>query len=66
MQITLNGKKLDVDINMKLMDLLAMKGLEPERIVIEYNGELMKKEEWTAAVLKEGDTLEILRFVGGG
>ena len=66
MQITLNGKKLEVEQGTKLLELLEQKGLEPERVVIEYNYDILKKENWESTVLKENDNLEVLRFVGGG
>lgn len=65
-RITLNGKKIEIDDSTKLIDLLAAKGLEPERTVVEYNFEMVTKEDWDRIVLKENDNLEVLRFVGGG
>lgn len=66
MFITLNGNKIELDNGTTLMDLLRIKGLEPERIVIEYNLSVLKKEDWDGILLKENDNLEVLRFVGGG
>jgi len=64
--IVLNGKETEIKDGMTLADLIRYKGLEPDRIVVEYNMEIPKKEDWEKVVLKENDRLEILRFVGGG
>lgn len=66
MTITLNGKKAEFDDGISLIELLSIKGLEPERVVVEYNFQVLKREEWDKVILKENDTLEVLRFVGGG
>lgn len=42
------------------------KGLDPNRIVIEYNGNILKRDKWAETPLKENDILEIVSFVGGG
>jgi len=66
MQIYLNGKKIETDSVMSLSDFLTLKGLEPDRIVVQYNFEIVRKEDRTRIYLKENDNLEILRLVGGG
>ncbi|TYQ18393.1 UNVERIFIED_CONTAM: sulfur carrier protein [Acetivibrio alkalicellulosi] len=66
MEISLNGKKTDIDEGLSLIELIEQKGLEPERIVVEYNHQVLSKEHWDKTILKEGDNLEVLRFVGGG
>lgn len=66
MNITLNGKQAEIRDGTALMDLIREKGLEPEKIVIEYNRKVLQKEEWDSVVLKNNDKLEVLRFVGGG
>ncbi|WHH60696.1 sulfur carrier protein ThiS [Petroclostridium sp. X23] len=66
MEITLNGKKEVLDKEMTLLELIEYKGLNPISVVVEYNANIVKKEEWDNISLKENDTLEVLRFVGGG
>ena len=66
MEITLNGKKIMINDGLTLMELVLSKHLEPERVVAEYNGKIINREEWTEITLKENDNLELLRFVGGG
>lgn len=66
MNITLNGKKTELEKPLSLMELLSIKGLDPQKVVIEYNFQVLGKEEWGSTILKENDNLEVLRFVGGG
>lgn len=66
MRVTLNGKEIEIGSGTVLIDLLKEKGLEPERVVVEYNYDISTKEEWGNIILKENDNLEVLKFVGGG
>lgn len=66
MKVAVNGKEEIIDQEISLIDFLDSKGLELERLVIEYNQQVIQKKEWDKIILKDGDVLEILRFVGGG
>ena len=67
MQIQVNGKKETLDKEkLSIMDYIKMKGEEPESVIVEYNGEISDKEDWTEINIQENDKLEILRFMGGG
>ena len=66
MNITLNGKTIKLEQNTNLLELLQNKNVEIEKIVIEYNREIIKREMWKNIILKENDNLEVLKFVGGG
>ena len=66
MKIVLNGKDMELDKVMSIESLLAIRGLEPDRVVVECNFDIVKREDLDKVILKEGDKLEVLRFVGGG
>ena len=66
MKIILNGSETEIEGGMRLPELIASKGLDHGRIVVEYNGQIVKKDDREAVVIKENDRIEILRFVGGG
>ena len=66
MNVTLNGNSIQLQADTSLLTLLGIKGLEPERIVIEYNNNILNKEEWGSIVIKENDKVEVLSFVRGG
>lgn len=51
---------------MNIAEFILVKGLNPETIIVEYNGSLVKRQEWIHLILQGNDCLEILKFVGGG
>jgi thiamine biosynthesis protein ThiS len=66
MDIQLNGQPTPVAAGITLGDLIREKGLDPATIVVEHNLTIIKAADLDQITLKENDTLEILRFVGGG
>jgi thiamine biosynthesis protein ThiS len=65
MKIILNGSAVDTESS-DLAALVDSQGLEPSSLVIEHNKNVVKQESWAATPVKEGDTIELLNFVGGG
>ncbi len=63
--ITINGEVLNCN-SLRLADYLSENNYNISRIAIELNGEILKKECYASAVLKNGDKAEIVTFVGGG
>ena len=49
-----------------LLGYLASHKIEPRMIVIEYNGEIIKRDRWDGITLQDGDKLEIVHMVAGG
>jgi sulfur carrier protein len=41
-------------------------GIDPRRVAVELNMDILEKGEYATTMLKEGDALEIVHFVGGG
>jgi len=66
MRILINGKPTDLPERITIEDMVELKGLNPDTIVVECNMLLVKRENWAGVVLRESDSLEILSFVGGG
>lgn len=67
MTITLNGKRVEMGSDkVSILDLVKMKGLEPERVVVEYNFEIPNRECWDKIFVMDNDNVEVLKFVGGG
>ncbi|PKM93303.1 MAG: thiamine biosynthesis protein ThiS [Firmicutes bacterium HGW-Firmicutes-1] len=66
MELMVNGKKEVLLKEMSILAFLEWKGLNPKSVVIEYNENIAKSEEWESIQLKENDQLEVLRLVGGG
>ena len=65
MNILINGEERTVE-PMTVMELLRSLGLDPARLALERNREIVPKREYEAVRLEEGDKLEIVQFVGGG
>lgn len=66
MRITLNGKTREVRGGIFLLVLLAELKLKPESIMIELNRACIDRKQMATLELREGDSLEIIRLVGGG
>ena len=49
----------------KVSDLLRELGLDPEAVVVECDGAILKRPEYDN-LLADGSVLELIRFVGGG
>ncbi|WP_027338842.1 sulfur carrier protein ThiS [Halonatronum saccharophilum] len=66
MKITVNGKEEILEEEITIKEYLLGKSMELERLVVEYNYNVLESEEWDNITLKAGDNLEVLKFVGGG
>ncbi|MGP7818325.1 sulfur carrier protein ThiS [Niallia sp. 01092] len=67
MTIRLNGKSVTLpdDVN-TIADLLALYELQNRIVVVELNKDIMEKDQYASSNLSEGDTVELIHFVGGG
>lgn len=66
MRLVINGKPEEVGQVTTLKELLELKNLPEGQVVMELNGGIVPRERWAAVILQPEDTIEILRFVGGG
>ncbi len=66
MTIIVNGKQEELEEQTSLFDFLSLKNLDPDKVVVELNLDIIKKEQLKNTILQENDKLEVLRFVGGG
>lgn len=64
--LLVNGKTREVEEATSLETYLTSFGLDLQFVAVGYNGEVIKKESFAQVTLKNGDTLEIVRPVGGG
>ena len=65
MNITVNGKNESVSTD-TIAIYIRNKGLNPNALVVEHNGQVVGSDLWDQTLLREGDQLELLSFVGGG
>ena len=65
-EITLNGEPYRLEGDPRLSILIANLKMKPSRIAVELNREVVPKADYEKIVIKAGDELEIINFVGGG
>ena len=65
-KITVNGKQMSVNINYSLKNLIDKLKLPIKKVAIELNREIVDKKRISKIILKSGDKIEIVNFIGGG
>ena len=65
-KIRLNGKVKSIQENTKLINLIKILKIPIKKVAIELNREIMDKKKLDNIVLKKGDKIEIVHFIGGG
>ena len=63
--VKVNGAELDI-AGKTVAQYLSTTNYDPKRIAVERNGDIVFKSQYDVTVLENGDSLEIVRFVGGG
>ena len=66
MTITLNGDRYDVEQPVTVAQLLARLDIDARRVAVEHNLVVLKRTVFDVTLVKEGDEVEIVNFVGGG
>jgi sulfur carrier protein len=64
--LTVNGKKRELDGETDLPSFLRTLEVDPRMVAVAYNGDVIPRDEYPRIRLHEGDTLEVVRMVGGG
>jgi len=65
-RVRLNGKEREVAPGLTVRGLLESLDLHPELVVVELNREILDRTRYADVPVQEGDTLELVHFVGGG
>jgi len=65
MQVIVNGQPRETAEGSTVADLVKAAGLTPQKVAIELNRRLLRSEKYDT-ILKAGDEIEIVTFVGGG
>lgn len=66
MTVKINGTLHPVSTPCTLAAVLSETGYDIRRIAVECNGEIIPKSQYEKFLLQDGDTLEVVTFVGGG
>lgn len=65
MLVKINGKSEEVSAS-TVLDLLQDKKIDPHMVAVEVNSTMVEREQLGATVLKDGDSIEFLFYMGGG
>ena len=66
MTIRVNGEPIEIAGPRTLAALLAELNIEPRRVAVEHNLTIVKRANYDSVIVREGDAIEIVNFVGGG
>ena len=64
--VTINGEQRRVQHGTTLAQLIAEVGLDPLRVAVERNLAIVPRSTFGELIVEDGDTYEIVHFVGGG
>jgi sulfur carrier protein len=66
MRLTINGEAREFEDAADLAGLVTGLGLDPRKVAIEHNLEIVPRSLYAATALTDGDRIEIVHFIGGG
>ena len=66
-KIYVNGEAQDVSLPLTVNELIRQQQVEtPEMVSVQVNEEFAEREQWDDIIIKEGDSVDFLYFMGGG
>lgn len=65
-EIAVNGEPRSAGPDTTVVQFLEAHELDPDLVVVEHNHTILPRDAFDRTLLKPGDTLEIVHFVGGG
>lgn len=65
-QVQLNGKSREIGGGLTVRSMLESLELHPGMVVVELNREILERDRYGEVGISEGDTIELVHFVGGG
>jgi sulfur carrier protein len=67
MSVFVNGKEIVISTGKNtILSLIESYELNPKLVIVERNKEIIEKDNYESTILKQGDHIEIVHFVGGG
>jgi len=64
--LQINGKRIELERPTRLLAYLDQLGVNPRAVAVEHNGNIIERAAYGEVTLDHGDSLEIVRMVGGG
>lgn len=65
-EITVNGEARVIPSTLKLAGLLELLGITADRVAVEVDRRIVRRDRWATTPLEPGARVEIVQFVGGG
>ncbi len=65
-EVTVNGEKRLFESEATILDVIRSLNLEPDRVAVELNRAIVKRDAWTVTPIGDRAEIEIVQFVGGG
>lgn len=65
-RVTVNGEDRAIPAGLSVEGLLGHLALHPRMVVVERNGDILRRDSLADHAVREGDRLELVHFVGGG
>jgi thiamine biosynthesis protein ThiS len=66
LRVMINGEEHQLETALSVRALLAELGLEPAKVAVERNLEIVPRSRYGEVAVADGDRLEIVQFIGGG
>jgi thiamine biosynthesis protein ThiS len=66
MTIFINGEARELDDGLTVASMLEALRLPKQRVAIELNRRVVRKQEWESTAVSDNDRIEVVHFVGGG
>ncbi|EXM38111.1 MAG: sulfur carrier protein ThiS [Ruminococcus sp.] len=63
--VKLNGEQRELS-GKTVTEMLNENGYDPKRVAVELDLEIVPKSQYDSTLLKDGDSVEVVSFVGGG
>ena len=66
MRVTANGEAFELPAEQTVAEFVRARGLQPNFVVVELNGEPLERSRYESVRLEDGDRIELVRAVAGG
>lgn len=68
MRVVINGKEREFPLASAstIADLIVALQLKGDRVALEHNGNIVRRDAWPQTIIHDGDKFEVVHFVGGG
>jgi thiamine biosynthesis protein ThiS len=66
LRITLNGDPFELEHPLTVKELLGRLAIDARAVAVEHNLRIIKRQAFPETIVQDGDTVEIVNFVGGG